>query len=259
MVGPKRNPGAWIFVSHSNMDLEEVRRVRNALEEMGHNPLLFFLKCLNDDDELDDLIVREIKARDFFLLCDSENARRSDKVKDERAWIKTLKDKVYQEVDLQADWQSQLAAIKGLSVKATIFISYQRNDEWVVEQLEDRLREFDYQVISTASSMTPGENWQNAVEHLIDEALEHGYVLVVLTENSFRSKQVHDEMMYALSRHASGVVPLVIGDSGVVGNMMANDPDWNEMLQRHWLIVEPTPEGLDRAVTRLVEVLRSGP
>ena len=46
---------------------DKVRRVRNAIEEMEHNPLLFFLLCLNDKDEITDLIKREIKARDFFF------------------------------------------------------------------------------------------------------------------------------------------------------------------------------------------------
>jgi len=31
--------------------LEKVREIRNELERRGHNPLPFFLKCLEDDDE----------------------------------------------------------------------------------------------------------------------------------------------------------------------------------------------------------------
>ena len=30
--------------------MEQVRQVRNELERRGHNPLLFFLKCLDADD-----------------------------------------------------------------------------------------------------------------------------------------------------------------------------------------------------------------
>ncbi len=55
--------GSWIFLSHSHNDFEKVREVRNILEVQGHNPLMFFLKCLNNDDEIDDLITREIEAR----------------------------------------------------------------------------------------------------------------------------------------------------------------------------------------------------
>jgi len=70
----KRVSKAWIFVSHSSRDLEKVRRVRNAIEAAGGEPILFFLKCLSDHDEIDELIKREIEARNFFLLCDSSNA-----------------------------------------------------------------------------------------------------------------------------------------------------------------------------------------
>jgi TIR domain-containing protein len=65
----------WIFVSHSTKDLEPVRRIRDYLEAKSHHPLLFFLKCIRDTDELDSLITREIEARTIFLLCDSPNAR----------------------------------------------------------------------------------------------------------------------------------------------------------------------------------------
>jgi hypothetical protein len=36
--------------SHSHRNLEKVRRIRNELKRRGHNPLLFFLKCLEADD-----------------------------------------------------------------------------------------------------------------------------------------------------------------------------------------------------------------
>jgi hypothetical protein len=47
--------------------LEKVRRIRNELERHGHNPLLFFLKCLEADDaRVPELIRDEIKARTLF-------------------------------------------------------------------------------------------------------------------------------------------------------------------------------------------------
>ncbi len=39
----RRVSDAWIFVSHSNKDLEAVRRIRNEVENRGANPILFFL------------------------------------------------------------------------------------------------------------------------------------------------------------------------------------------------------------------------
>lgn len=41
--------GGWIFLSHSNKDFDKVRCVRNALEEREFRPLMFFLKCVDDD------------------------------------------------------------------------------------------------------------------------------------------------------------------------------------------------------------------
>ena len=49
--------GAWIFVSHSTRDWDKVRHIRNSLEKRGHKPLLFFLKCLRDEPELDERLI----------------------------------------------------------------------------------------------------------------------------------------------------------------------------------------------------------
>jgi TIR domain len=148
--------GAWIFVSHSHKDLTEVRRVRNALEDMGHNPLLFFLKSLeNDDSELDDLICREIESRNFFLLCDSENARAARYVQMEVEIIKSLADKVYRTISLGGDWPEQLRSIRELSRQATVFISYARVDSQVAQSLATSLLAHD-----TGSGMLVGNSSQ---------------------------------------------------------------------------------------------------
>ena len=94
--------GAWIFVSHSLGDILQVRRVRNSLEELGHYPLLFYLRSLADDSEIDGLIRREIEARNFFLLCDSENARVSRWVQAEVRIIKSQPRKVFATLNLDA-------------------------------------------------------------------------------------------------------------------------------------------------------------
>ena len=78
----------WIFLSHSNKDYEMVRQVRNLLEEHSLSPLMFFLHCLNGDDEIDSLIKRVIDCWTRFILCDSENARKSHWVRKEVEYIK---------------------------------------------------------------------------------------------------------------------------------------------------------------------------
>jgi len=56
MNPPTQKHGAWIFLSHSRRDLEKVRPIRNERERRGHNPLLVFLICLDDDSRLPELI-----------------------------------------------------------------------------------------------------------------------------------------------------------------------------------------------------------
>lgn len=77
--------GAWIFLSHSNKDFEQVREIRNELEHRGHKPLMFFLRCLeNDDARLPELLKEEIAARNWFILCHNPNAEASKAFK--RKW-----------------------------------------------------------------------------------------------------------------------------------------------------------------------------
>lgn len=56
---------AWIFISHSSVDLPMVRQVRNYLEGRGAAPLLFHLLSLKHSEEFWPLIEREISARNL--------------------------------------------------------------------------------------------------------------------------------------------------------------------------------------------------
>ena len=120
----QEDAGNWIFVSHSHHDLKPVRRIRDYLEGRGHNPILFYLRCLRDEEELPELIRREIEACNFFVLCTSPNAERSRWVEEERRLVKAMPDKAYEEVDLRAELDTQLSKLESLAKRATIFISY---------------------------------------------------------------------------------------------------------------------------------------
>ena len=84
--------GSWIFLSHSSRDIEKVRIIRNEFEKHKQNPLAFHLKCLRTDTqegckELEDLIKREIDARDWFVFCESEAAKKSTYVNMEKEYV----------------------------------------------------------------------------------------------------------------------------------------------------------------------------
>ena len=74
----------YVFLSHLHLDYEKVRTVRNLLEQEGYRPLMFFLKCLENEkyEELTKTLIKEeIDSRQRFILCANEHAKTSDWVK----------------------------------------------------------------------------------------------------------------------------------------------------------------------------------
>jgi hypothetical protein len=224
--------GAWIFVSHSHRDLREVRRVRNALEAKGHQPLLFFLKCLDDNAEIDSLLRREIEARQFFLLCDSPNARSSRWVQQEVSLIKELDGKVSLDVDLEADWETQLTAIEELSRRATVFISYAWNNRTsrdLAVKVTNALRNNDYRVFLDIESLNPNANLADQLIDAITSAIQNGSLLLLLSPEVFTSQIIMNEVILAAAlsdesgRHAS-LVPIVASEREQTLTLLASSP-----------------------------------
>lgn len=136
-------------VSHSHRDLGKVRRIRNELERRGHNPLLFFLKCMEDDDaRLPELIRDEIKAREWFILCDSPHAKNSGRVQQEVKLIKGMEGKVFETIDLSQELQSELHKIVRLSKRATVFLSYASADRQAAEAIRRALLAHEFTATS---------------------------------------------------------------------------------------------------------------
>lgn len=127
---------AWVFVSHSNKDFAKIIKVRNKLESLKYKPLLFFLKCLEDDTEIFELIKREIKARDRFILCDSPNSRSSKWVQKEIEYIKSL-NRPYEIIDLDADESTINECIERFDRRSSVYI-WSTSDE-MASQLSKRL------------------------------------------------------------------------------------------------------------------------
>lgn len=93
----------YIFVSHSHKDLEKVRVIRNYLELLNGEPILFFLKSLNDVDQITKLIKDEIDARIWFIYCKSKNAEQSEWVKSELEYVKLTHKENQLIIDLDVD------------------------------------------------------------------------------------------------------------------------------------------------------------
>lgn len=115
-----KSEGGYVFVSHAHKDIHEIRKIRNVLEENGLEPICFYLRCLNDNDEILDLIKREIDAREWFLLVDSKNARESNWVKTEVEYIKSKDSKKMISVSLD-NQEDILPVLNRLSNSMRVF------------------------------------------------------------------------------------------------------------------------------------------
>jgi hypothetical protein len=245
--------GAWVFVSHSHHDFEKVREIRNALEAEGHKPLLFFLKCLEDDSaQLPELLEKEIAARNFFLLCDSASSRSSNWVQREKQIAQSLQGKVIEEVDLDAGLEECLKKVKRLSRRATVFISCSSEDFKVAERIADRLREEDYRVPSP-SDTRPDQSWAEQTESAIDLAARDGLLVMLLSHPFISSKYAKAELKYALSK-GSLVVPILV--ENIDATLWADSPEIAEAtFERERLDLSTQP--FEEVMTKLITVLRN--
>lgn len=197
------NNEIWVFLSHSNKDYEKVRIVRNILEEHGFRPLMFFLKCLDDDkndDEVRRLIQREIDSRNRFILCDSPNAQTSDWVKEEVNYIQS-KQRFYQTVDLKdADNPEKLAeSILLFKKRSTVLLSYSKYDSEIAKALIGCLVSSDFIITDLHDSLTIEDYASNDLADTIKKSIsEGGYYIALIGKRFTESLWCMKELQFAI-------------------------------------------------------------
>lgn len=142
--------GIWVFLSHSNKDYEKVRQVGNILEQQGYRPLMFFLNCLNDDNEIDGLIKREIDSREKFILCDSMNAQNSKWVQEEVNYIKK-KNRLWEKINVDSSIEDIKKSLFRFQSRNTIYLNGTSGDTELKESIVRSFRTKDYDVINKES------------------------------------------------------------------------------------------------------------
>ncbi|MGO8697048.1 MAG: toll/interleukin-1 receptor domain-containing protein [Limisphaerales bacterium] len=248
MSGTLQGEGGWVFVSHSHRDLDKVREIRNELERLGHNPLLFFLKCLEDDDaQLPQLIEKEIEARTWFILCDSTNAQASKWVQKEFELVKAMSDKKFEIIDLDKETKTELPKVTRLSKRATVFLSYVRSDSGVAGRIREVLRKHDFRIWFDSEALSPGIDWVPEIENAIQEVSQRGFVLVLLSPAAIESPWIRQEIDYAVRRtRESGRVNII--------SVIVRHFDWHAIpaelrnLQFFNLTVEPFQDRMEELV-----------
>ena len=138
----QKSEGGYLFLSHSHKDIRKVRKIRNILEREGFEPLCFYLKCLEEDEEIFNLITREIDAREWFVYLHSENAENSDWVTRERAYIDSTNRKKVINLDLE-DPYALVRITPEIIKNLRIFVSYSHRDRELAQRIIRQLSAFD--------------------------------------------------------------------------------------------------------------------
>ncbi len=249
----RKTKGGYIFLSHSHDDIDKVREIRNALEHDGFEPLCFYLKCLDDDSEIEDLIKREIDAREWFVFVNSENSRKSKWVTMEREYIGRTDQKKILTIDLDDD-NSVQRVIETIRHNLRIFLSYSARDHEIARRINERLKKKDYLSFFAPEDMPADMSYAAVIVNAIKEASQEGCVLLLLTKEAAKSACVLNEIEFAYSHHGN-IVPLLLGEF-----------DWND--PAHWEIAyyvrrlpylslseNPTVEEIDAMIDRLGDMI----
>lgn len=246
--GTVRRDGGWLFLSHSHHDIQLVRRIRNTLEDNGFNPITFFLKCMDDNPderELDDLIKREIAARRWFILVDSENSRKSRWVRDELDYVNSLREKKIFTLDASGDVDGQLREIMR---QTRVFLSCSMRDWALADRLYQRLVEHDF-LVWMDDSMSSGGKWSEEIIEQMNLACEEGFVLLLVTEAFCNAEHCFNELNLAY-RNKGKIIPVVVGNVKLT-------PMISYFLNRlHWIWIdqEPSDIDLDRVTEDLIRL-----
>lgn len=198
----------WLFLSHSSEDFEQVREIRNLLEDQGFRPIAFFLKCLEDNAELEELIKREISARRWFVYVKSENSEASKWVDAERNYAESIGKTIYTvDVPKAGSKPNYLQQMELLMKRATVFMSYSQKDEEIADVIRKKLGANDFQVWSDKDLYFTPE-WGHEMEKQIESA---GLCLLLISDRAVESHHVRVESYHAYSK-LRRVIAIMIGD-----------------------------------------------
>lgn len=203
------NNEIWVFLSHSHKDYEKVSFVRNLLEERNYRPLMFYLNCLDDDSEIEDLIKREIDSRAYFILCDSKNSRLSTWVREEEDYIRS-KGRLYEIIDIESGKEQIEAAISHFEHREGVFISYSRRSMIQAKILEEILNANEYNIWTDYNEIRSGSDFGKVIKNSITKYSNEGFVIVVLDQNYINSDSCLSELRMALGERGTNVSSIVI-------------------------------------------------
>lgn len=242
--------GGYVFISHSHLDIDKVRILRNRMEEEGFEPLCFYLKCLTEEDEITGLIQREIDAREWFVYVDSKNARNSDWVAKERTYIDGLSGKKILHVNL--NHCSSMESVASLIMRCQrVVLSYAQKDAEIARRFRKIMVNRDLQVFwgNEESSLTCRDA---TISGAICQAAKAGCVVCIITKHSVVSGHQLDELIYAEMNQAY-VCPIVLGNVELPSTWRYHLMNYNMMHMEE----NPSEEQIVEVVRDIEQILMS--
>lgn len=247
------NDELWVFLSHSNQDFEQVRLLRNIMEEKGMRPLMFFLKCLDEEPEIFNLIKREIDVRPRFILCDSENAQKSEWVQKEVEYIKS-KQRPFVTINLNRP-ETYEDRVLELKRRAQIFISYSHKDSHIASRLATALQSRGFNVFREKEDVTIGCEILKTLAKEISKACGNGYFLPLITPNYIQSEWGRQELKIAIELNGN-IIPCIVADSDEqMHSIIENAPELQFLLASKPYKRISAGENLDQSVEEFCDWL----
>lgn len=199
----------WIFLSHSNKDFSIVRRIRNYLEEHSCRPLMFYLKCLSNDDEIDDLIKREIDCRTRFIICESENSKASKWVQSEVNYIKSQQ-RSYEVININKSEAEIKRQLDSLIRSTQIFLCYGEEYKELINDIYSHIRKYDIRCLGILDEYDYNKNSsQETIWNEIDLARDFGFIVFFASEQSLSGLFIYEELKYAIEKGAKILILLL--------------------------------------------------
>lgn len=245
----------YVFLSHSHYDFDKVCRLRNLLEAEGFKPLMFFLKAFEKPEYepmLKPILMEEIDQRDRFILCRSDNSRKSEWVKFEEDYIKSKK-RPFEVIDLDSSDEIQLEAIKNYRRRSRVFVSSSSCfAKDLVQLIKKELNNHGFSTTWNKYIDLPrdtdvkSKNYY-AFKELIDNAKE-GYVLYLLNSNCINRHQVME--LNAALQMSSRIITIWISGEDLPSILMLGGTEWvkNKIDVRN----QPKEEQVRKIVNHLI-------
>jgi hypothetical protein len=170
---------------------------------------MFFLKAFDKPEYepmLKPILKEEIDQRQRFILCRSENSKKSNWVKFEEDYIKS-KNRPYEVVDLDASEDFQIESIKNYRCRSRVFISYPKTLKSIVRHLIHMLQENGFTTFVDFTDIKSGREYALIID-AIEKAADEGYVLYLIDSDTMGDLQMND-LCYAQYKKAR-VIPVYV-------------------------------------------------